>query len=209
MCLLRKPHANVLKLRMQVRCASPDRHGVPLQHLQLVRGQRSACVAQGISHYGWRTALPLVPSKLQLALQARDRSYDCTHPLFSLDFCDRGGIYILVAVVDVKRGAELTQSYLESDRFAPTAVRRGALLASKWMTCGCPRCSSEVTERCRGFRCRLCRSGTVWLPGGGACDGCGVEADDASLCAMDILEAQVRSRVDAIDGEEMLQTPES
>ena len=109
-----------------------------------------------------------------------------------------------MAVEDIERGEELTQSYLETDRFAPTPVRRDALLASKWMRCDCLRCASEISERCRGFRCRACGSGTVWLPGGDKCDGCGVEPSADAVSGMENLEAKMRSRVDTIDGEQGL-----
>mmetsp|Transcript_32829 Transcript_32829/g.94456 ORF Transcript_32829/g.94456 Transcript_32829/m.94456 type:complete len:668 (+) Transcript_32829:48-2051(+) len=81
--------------------------------------------------------------------------------------------FVLRSRISLKKGDELTISYLQDeDLLKSTAVRQQKL--QNWrFTCACPRCKLYVDEG-RGFRCRKCRVGVLYATTGSTLEPCRV-----------------------------------
>lgn len=116
-----------------------------------------------------------------------------------------GGVMAVRALAPVRRGEELTVSYL--NLYESRDARRAAALATKGFTCACARCTQPLAEsfdrRLQGAQCR-CGDVFVAEPAGGtdwACAACGkrdggagAAAASAAAAALDEAMTVYRSR---------------
>lgn len=77
--------------------------------------------------------------------------------------------FVLKARRDIKRGEELSITYLSEDAaLQPAFCRRHTLQTTKSFWCECERCSAPL-DLSRGFRCPSCLQGTIYVdPNAGA-----------------------------------------
>jgi len=109
--------------------------------------------------------------------------------------------FVLRSRISLKKGDELTISYLQDeDLLKSTAVRQQKL--QNWrFTCACPRCKLYVDEG-RGFRCRKCRVGVLYATTGSTLEPCRVcnsvpSPDETQMLIH--LEEEYVTRVESLD----------
>jgi len=109
--------------------------------------------------------------------------------------------FVLRARIALKKGDELTISYLQDeDLLKSTSVRQTKL--QNWrFTCACTRCDERV-DLGRGFKCRRCRVGVLHYAAGDILEPCHVctarpsQTDEKMLLQ---LEQEYVSRVETLD----------
>ncbi|PHJ23478.1 histone lysine set [Cystoisospora suis] len=84
----------------------------------------------------------------------------------TLWFTDEKDRFVLRSRAHLKKGDEVTLSYLsEEDLMRPAKERRKVLLETKDFFCACERCSATV-DFSRGFRCPFCDAGCIYVEPG-------------------------------------------
>ena len=83
------------------------------------------------------------------------RSNHSCSPNAAWDF--NGIVLRFVALEDVDEGDEITQSYIDRERWYPTHQRRKVLKLSRGFYCQCPRCSASY-DNTRSFHCMNCHN---------------------------------------------------
>jgi len=109
--------------------------------------------------------------------------------------------FILRARMSLDRGDELTVSYLQDeDLLKSTRVRRQKL--QNWQfTCSCSRCRLRV-DASRGFRCRRCRLGVLFVVEPGTlqpCQVCNTTLSPEETQTLLSLEEEYVERVEGLD----------